>query len=37
MIIKILIAKIKGTDGKVGKIEIYTETGELIFEQYKSK
>ncbi|NYY73380.1 hypothetical protein DMN57_01845 [Escherichia coli] len=28
---------IKGTDGKVGKIEIYTETGELIFEQYKSK
>lgn len=28
---------IKGTDGKVGKIEIYTDTGELIFEQYKAK
>ena len=28
---------IKGTDGKVGKIEIYTDTGELIFERYKTK
>ena len=22
--------------GKVGKVEIYTENGELIFEQYKT-
>ncbi|AXC65689.1 hypothetical protein DOE63_08810 [Salmonella enterica subsp. diarizonae serovar 59:z10:-] len=27
---------IKRPDGKVGKIEIYTETGELIFEQFKT-
>ncbi|EAV2668716.1 hypothetical protein LEX61_003972 [Salmonella enterica] len=26
---------IKRPDGKVGKVEIYTEMGELIFEQYK--
>ncbi|ECK9373917.1 TPA: hypothetical protein JK826_004500 [Salmonella enterica] len=26
---------IKGTNGKVGKVEIYTDTGELIFELYK--
>ncbi|MCG2854778.1 hypothetical protein L5654_14130 [Klebsiella grimontii] len=27
---------IKRPDGKVGKVEIYTEMGELIFEQYKT-
>ncbi|HDY7079745.1 TPA: hypothetical protein RRE27_005228, partial [Klebsiella pneumoniae] len=27
---------IKRPDGKVGKVEIYTENGELIFEQYKT-
>ncbi|QQA74559.1 hypothetical protein [Pectobacterium parmentieri] len=27
---------IKGSDGKVRKIEIYTDTGELILEQYKA-
>lgn len=27
---------IKRPDGKVDKIEIYTETGELIFEQFKT-
>lgn len=28
---------IKGNDGKVGKVEIYTDTGTLIFEQYRTK
>ncbi|EFH8491060.1 TPA: hypothetical protein J5G09_004064 [Escherichia coli] len=28
---------IKGTDGKVGKVEIYTDSGNFIFEQYKTK
>ena len=28
---------IKGIDGKVEKVEIYTDTGVLIFEQYKTK
>ncbi|EOE2713950.1 MULTISPECIES: hypothetical protein [Klebsiella] len=28
---------IKGIDGKVEKVEIYTDTGDLIFEQYKIK
>ncbi|HHT0457652.1 TPA: hypothetical protein ACTW85_002175 [Raoultella planticola] len=27
---------IKRPDGKIGKVEIYTDTGELIFEQYKT-
>ncbi|ECF3780105.1 hypothetical protein BWC54_004915 [Salmonella enterica subsp. enterica serovar Oslo] len=28
---------IKDTDGKVGKVEIYTDSGDLIFEQTKTK
>ena len=28
---------IKGIDGRVEKVEIYTDTGELIFKQYKTK
>ncbi|EPE1863009.1 hypothetical protein ACSGWM_005186, partial [Escherichia coli] len=34
---RLIRLSIKGTDGKVGKIEIYTDTGELIFERYKTK
>lgn len=34
---RLILFSIKGTDGKVGKIEIYTDTGELIFERYKTK
>ncbi len=32
---KLIRYSIKRPDGKVGKVEIYTEMGEFIFEQYK--
>ncbi|ECJ5978936.1 hypothetical protein FN904_21995 [Salmonella enterica subsp. enterica] len=34
---RLIRLSIKGTDGKVRKVEIYTDSGNLIFEQYKTK
>jgi hypothetical protein len=33
---RLIRISIKNDEGKVGKVEIYTENGELIFEQYKT-
>ncbi|MEE3663214.1 hypothetical protein V2I52_14925 [Brenneria sp. g21c3] len=34
--VRLIRYSIKRSDGKVGKVEIYTDSGELIFEQYKT-
>ncbi|KHT36893.1 hypothetical protein BV923_17305 [Pectobacterium odoriferum] len=34
--VRLIRYSIKRPDGKVGKVEIYTDHGELIFEQYKT-
>lgn len=34
--VRLIRYSIKRPDGKVGKVEIYTDDGELIFEQYKT-